>query len=125
MSALSNWLFAFLRPNAAMAAKDAEIKRLKMIIANCDWYWPAEDTSSDAYGGHPGEILENLPAGEVHAVSRGGVVETRFYAVLPPADDADSDDEFEVDEATELEALIRLKSEIDRRAEMTKGAEAP
>ncbi|TWD54508.1 MazG-like nucleotide pyrophosphohydrolase family protein [Agrobacterium vitis] len=92
------------------------------IMAACDWYWPSDDTSSEAAARSPGGIAENLELepGEVLEYSRGGVVETRYYAFLPPAPDADSDDNFEVDTATETEAETMIAAELERR----KGLEA-
>jgi hypothetical protein len=97
-------------------AAEAESARLKKILDACDWYWPADDTSSDASISGPYEALWDVPAGTVVAVSRGGVVETRYYAQLPPTEDADSDDEFEVDEATEEDAIRKVAEEFARRA---------
>jgi hypothetical protein len=103
---------------ACLEAAERQVKELRTSINGCQWYWPEDDTSSDACAGHPFEVLENcdtLP-GEVVAVSCGGVVETRFYARLPPADDATSDDDFEVDEATCAAAELKIAAEQTRRA---------
>jgi hypothetical protein len=98
------------RAETAVAAAEAR-------LANCNWYWPEDDTSSETCAGNPFEVLQNMdaPAGEVVAVSRGGVVETRYYAWLPPADDATTDAEFEVDEATEESAAAKIAAERRRR----------
>jgi hypothetical protein len=97
---------------------EAENARLRAIIDGCDWYWPADDTSSDACADGPYAIAEDwsVKPGDVFAYSRGGVVETRYYAFLPADDRADSDDEFIVDEATEEAAQAKIKVEMDRRA---------
>ncbi|WP_201271718.1 hypothetical protein [Sinorhizobium meliloti] len=99
----------------------AENAKLKKIIASCQWHWPADDTSSEMCSDGPWEIAENCDVrpGEVFAYSRGGVVETRWYGFLPAADDADSDDEFTVDEATEDTAAAKMNAEIARRAALT------
>jgi hypothetical protein len=56
------------------------------------------------------------PDGSVIAVARGGVVEVTYCAALPPADDADSDDDFWVEEATEEAARQKIADELSRRA---------
>ncbi|HEV7284986.1 MAG TPA: hypothetical protein VGN75_09015, partial [Kaistia sp.] len=97
---------------------EAEVARLQKIVDGCDWYWPEDDTSSESCSDYPFEILSNWETepGAVVAISRGGVVETRYYAQLPPAEDADSDDEFEVNEATEEDAKRKVADELARRA---------
>lgn len=112
----------------ALARQAEEMKReiaeLRGKLSGCDWYWPEDDTSSDACADGPWQIAENcdLDPGEVLAYSRGGVVETRYYAYLPPADDADSDDQFEVDAETELAVTQAIEAETARRARsLTKG----
>lgn len=98
--------------------RDEALKKL----ARCDWYWPEDDTSSEACNESPWEIVESYTdsRGQVVAVSRGGVIETRFYASLPAAEDSDSDDNFDVNEATEAEASAKIASELARRAALTK-----
>lgn len=102
----------------AMTAVLAELDRLKAIVNGCDWYWPEDDTSSDACADGPWQIAENvdLYQGEILAYSRGGVVETRYYAFLPPAPGADSDDNFEVDEESREVAEGKIIAELARRA---------
>ncbi|RJG46549.1 hypothetical protein [Mesorhizobium sp. DCY119] len=64
---------------------EGERDALRAKLNACDWYWPEDDTSSDACSDDPYEIVENQGrSGEVIAISRGGVVETRYYASLPP-----------------------------------------
>lgn len=111
------WDFAVATARKAEALQ-REIAELRKKLDACDWYWPEDDTSSDACADGPLQIAENcdLPPGEVLAYSRGGVVETRFYAYLPPADDSDSDDEFEVDAETELAVKQAIEAETARRA---------
>lgn len=102
---------------ARAEAAEAEVKRLTAKLAGCDWYWPEDDTSSDACANSQWEIAEiyDLKPADILAYSRGGIVETRYYAFLPPADDSDSDDNFEVDEPTEEEVAAKITAEIERR----------
>lgn len=95
-----------------------ENERMRAQLNGCDWYWPEDDTSSDACADGPWQIAENvdLDQAEILAYLRGGVVETRYYAFLPPADDADSDDNFEVDCSTREDAEAGISAEIARRA---------
>jgi hypothetical protein len=102
----------------ALALQAEMLREVERKLRGCQWYWPEDDTSSDACMDSPWEALEYLKFGEVAAVSRGGVIETRYYAVLPPADDSDSDDDFEVDEATEAEATAKVRAELERRAKL-------
>lgn len=113
-----NMLYIAACNPVAIAALLAELDRLKAIVDGCDWYWPEDDTSSDACADGPWQIAENcdVKPGEVFGYSRGGVVETRFFASLPPADDADSGDDFEVDCATREEAEAAIAAELERRA---------
>ena len=115
-------LLALARQAEALQRENAELRKK---LEACDWYWPEDDTSSDACADSPWQIAENydLPPGEVLAYSRGGVVETRYYAYLPPADDADSDDQFEVDAETELAVKQAIEAETARRARALLGGE--
>lgn len=110
------------RQAEALQRENAELRKK---LDACDCYWPEDDTSSDACADGPWQIAENfdLPPGEVLAYSRGGVVETRYYAYLPPADDADSDDQFEVDAETELAVKQAIEAETARRARALLGGE--
>lgn len=107
---------------ARVAELEAENSDLKKAIGGCQWYWPEGDNSSYNCIDSPFQCLEFVEAGTVVAVDRGGVVETRYYAALPPADDADSDDEFEVDEAELFVAEEKVAAELARRATLNKGA---
>lgn len=100
------------------------LERAEKALASCQWYWPSEDTSSDACADSPSEIYEGLyvDPGTIIEYSRGGVVETGFYGRLPAADDADSDDDFEVDEPTEEAATEKMAAEISRRAALSGAA---
>lgn len=95
-----------------------ENERLRKMLAGCDWFWPEDDTSSDACSNGPHEIAENcdVKEGEVFAYSRGGVVETRYYGFLDAAEDADSDDQFEADEPTREAAEAKIAAELQRHA---------
>ncbi|MFB9794516.1 hypothetical protein EV665_13144 [Shinella granuli] len=101
-----------------VAEKDAEIARLRKIIAECQWYWPGNDTSGDYCEGSAWEVVEANAArpGDVTEVKRGGVVEVMFCASLPAAEDSDSDDDFWVQEKTEDEARAKIEAENLRRA---------
>lgn len=115
-------VLALARQAEALERENAELRKK---LDACDWYWPEDDTSSDACADGPWQIAENcdLPPGEVLAYSRGGVVETRYYAYLPAADDADSDDQFEVDTETELAVKQAIEAETARRARALLGGE--
>ena len=115
-------VLSLARQAEALQRENAELRKK---LDACDWYWPEDDTSSDACADGPLQSAENcdLPPGEVLAYSRGGVVETRFYAYLPPADDSDSDDEFEVDAETELAVKQAIEAETARRARALLGGE--
>lgn len=104
-------------------AKEAETQagRLQKIIDGCDWYWPGEDTTESASDCWQ-EVVEAY--GEVYEVMRGGIVETMWCAVLPPAPDAETDDNFEICESTAEAARAKLTAEIERRSRIAKG-EAP
>lgn len=91
--------------------------RLAKKIAACNWYWPEDDTSSEACFESAQEVLDSayISRGEVLAVARGGVVEVTYCASLPPADEADSDDEFWVEEKTYEAASLKVADEQSRR----------
>ena len=46
---------------------EAENERLRKTLAGCDWYWPEDDTSSDACADGPWQIAKNydVKPGEV------------------------------------------------------------
>lgn len=96
----------------------AEVGQLRATIGACRWLWPSDDTSSEMCADHPREIAETIDAqaGEVFSYSRGGLVETRYFAYLRADDQSDSDDDFEVDEATEEAARAKILAEVSRRA---------
>ncbi|WP_336801448.1 hypothetical protein [Kaistia sp. MMO-174] len=99
-------------------AAEAESARLKKILDACQWHWPEDDTSEEHCCSSPFEVLESqdLPAGTVAAIARGGIVEIRYCAQLPPDPDGSSDDDFEVDEATKEDAERKIVDELSRRA---------
>lgn len=107
------------RAEASAAAKDAALRRAM------EWFWPADDTSSEACRDSPWEIVQEERDGVVVAISCGGIVQTRHYASLPPADDSDSDDTFDVDEATAELAAAKIAEELARRAALAPGHTAP
>ena len=106
---------ALANPTRVLALIE-ENERMRATLKGCYWYWPEEDTSSDACSDGPHDIVMDREPGDVIGVSRGGVVETRYYGWLPPLDDADSDDEFWVDEDSPVLAREKIDAEIARRA---------
>lgn len=111
---------------AANAELRAALEKAEKTIRACQWFWPDDDTSSEAGCDSAQEVVENAygwckPNGEVIAVARGGIVETTYCAALSPAEDADSDNEFWVEEQTEEAAKAAIKAELDRRALLRKG----
>ncbi len=110
--------------NDAKEAAEAERDALKNKLASCQWYWPEDDTESENCQSSPGDVVEAMygwetPSGEVVAVARGGIVEVTYCAALPPADDADSDDWFWVEERTREAAQEEIAAEIKRRAALS------
>lgn len=98
-----------------------EIVALNKIIDGCRWYRNADDHEHAVDG--PWDILHEVGPNSVCEIERGGVVETRFMAYLDAAEDSDSDDEFEVDEATAEAAQAKLDAEIARRDTISKKSE--
>lgn len=111
----------FAALEARAVAAEERVKQLEKIIRSCEWYWPEDDTSSEACADSVYELASgcDLPEGEIMTYSRGGVVETRYYAFLSPAEDSQSDDEFEIDEPTREQAMMKLGTELARRAALT------
>jgi hypothetical protein len=105
-----------------LEALEADNAELRKKLNGCQWYWPEDDTSEDCCGESAQEIVQNAydwsskNAGRIVAVARGGIVEVMYCAALPPADDADSDDDFWVEAETEEAAQAMLDAEIARRA---------
>lgn len=105
-----------------------EIERLRAKLAEAEakmrglqWYWPEDDTSSESCADSAQEVVQNAydweaPTGEVVSVARGGVIEVTYCASLPAAADADSDDDFWVEEATHEAASAKINAEKERRA---------
>jgi len=115
-SNLSSQVYSeLMEENEALKVRNVDLEKR---FASADWYWPEDDTSSDACSDGPWQIAENcdLEPGEVLPYVRGGVIEVRYFAYLEPAPDSDSDDNFEVDEPTEELAKERLSAEISRRS---------
>ena len=113
--------FSLVSISAKLAAAEAENAKLQKMMASLDCYWPEDDTSSEACADGPWQIAENHSTGpgEVFGYSRGGVIETRYFGYLDPAEDADSDDNFEVDEPTQEAAEAKIAAELTRRAALT------
>ena len=107
----------------------ARLASCEAALARCGWYWPEDDTSSEMCGESAQEIVQNAydwtpeHAGDIVAVARGGIVEVTYCASLPAADDADSDDDFWVEEQTHEAAKAKIEAEQARRAALTKGGE--
>ena len=108
---------AFASLRSKLEEAEGALERLAKKIAACNWYWPEDDTSSEACFESAQEVLDSayIKRGEVLAVARGGVVEVTYCASLPPADDADSDDEFWVEEKTYEAAALKVAEEQSRR----------
>lgn len=105
-------------------AAEARVKALeKQIAKGCAWYWPADDTSSDMCADGVWGVRDNvdLQPGEILHYATGGVLNYGFYAFLEAAEDADSDDEFEVDAPTEEEVRVAIDAELARRAALKGG----
>lgn len=111
--------------NASLRSKLEEAEgalgpMVKKIDA-CNWYWPEHETDSESCCESAQEVVQNAydwsheNTGDVVAVARGGVVEVTYCASLPPADDADSDDEFWVEEKTYEAAALKVADEQSRR----------
>lgn len=104
-----------------IASLRAEVEKLRRVDQSCRWYWPEGATESENCSDCPQEVVQNVsgwgePTGEVIAVARGGVVEVSYCAALPPASDADSDDEFWVQEPSIELAAAKIAAELERRA---------
>lgn len=96
------------------------IAQLERVISKAqEWYWPADDTSSDACMDDPWDYVRASLPGEIVPISCGGVVWTRYFAWLPPADDSPHDDDFEVDADTKEEAERLVAEEQERRAALS------
>lgn len=117
---------AALRAKLAEARAERDEARKKLNA--CNWYWPEDDTSSDMCGESAQEIVQNAydwtpeESGDVVAVARGGIVAVTYCASLPPAEDADSDDDFWVEEATYEAAQAKIDAEKARRAALSEKA---
>lgn len=86
-------------------------------VARVECYWDADDREI----GHLDicEILENCGPGEVAEIEHVAVVATTFEAFLPAADDAETDDQFEVCEDTREAAEAKVAQELARRAALS------
>jgi len=107
-------------------AKDARIAELESTIRNCQWYWPGSDLGEHRCEYSEFDVVNTEyeysdsgdKNGSVVEVVRGGTIETTFCAMLPPAPDSDSDDEFWVQEPTRELAEAKIAAEILRREEL-------
>ncbi|TWA73971.1 hypothetical protein FBZ83_12638 [Azospirillum brasilense] len=84
---------------------------MQTIEVTC--YWDASDRET----GHSSinEITENYAHGEVAEVEHVAVVRTSFHATLPPAEDAGSDDAWEIETDTREQAEKAVSDELARR----------
>lgn len=104
----------------------AERDEARKKLNACHWFWPEDDTSSECCAESAQDVVQNIyewtpkAAGGVVAVARGGIVEITYCASLPPADDADSDDDFWVEEATHEAAQAKIDTEKARRAALSR-----
>jgi hypothetical protein len=115
--------------SAVMMALPALLERiaeLEKIIRNCQWYWPGHDQGENRCEHSEYDVVnteyeysdDGDKNGSVVEVVRGGTIEITFCAMLPPALDADSDDEFWVQEATRELAEAKVEAELLRRDEL-------
>lgn len=113
---------------ARLATTQSALDEAKGALRRCNWYWPEEDTSSETCAESAQEVVQNAydgsskMAGKVVPVARGGIVEVTYCASLPPAGDADSDDDFWVQESSEAAAQAKIDAELARRASLTRKA---
>lgn len=119
----------YLGPPADLREENERLRqRVKVLegqIAKGEWYWPADDTSSDMCADGVWGVRDNvdLQPGQILHYATGGVLNYGYYAFLEAAKDADSDDEFEVDAATEEEVRVAIDAELARRAALKGGEE--
>lgn len=76
-------------------------------------YWYADDREVGYMS--PSDILSYSDYGEVAEIEHVAIVKTTFEARLPPADDADTDDDFGVIEDTREAAEAKIAAELARR----------
>lgn len=70
----------------------------------------------------PSDILAEENDGTVIEIEEVAIVRSSFQARLPAADDADSDDDFDVCADTREEAERLIQAELDRRAALNECA---
>ena len=111
-------LSAMPRPDDALLEAQEEIARLRKALKP-DLFW--DDNYPETGYSDPWEVVERHPRGEVVPVRLGATLGVRYFANLPAADDADSDDDWEAesDDAEVVEALV--KAERARRAALANG----
>lgn len=96
---------------AKLAKAEARLKNERGLVVRC--YWDAADREI----GHLDicEILDAYDFGTVAEIEHVAVISTTFEAQLPPADDSETDDLFEVCEHTREAAEAKVAAEISRR----------
>ena len=97
---------------AKLAKAEARLKKECGFFVHC--YWDANDREI----GHFDicEILDAYDFGTVAEIEHVAVIAKTFEAQLPPADDSETDDLFEVCEHTQEAAEAKVAAEISRRA---------
>lgn len=106
---------------ALIAGQQAEIERLRALKEpKVTCYWDVND--NECGHGDPSEILKNYDAGDIAEIEHVAVVRTTYEARLPAADDADSDDDWEVVSDTLEEAEAAVEAERARRKAISEQA---
>ena len=97
---------------AKLEKAEARLKKECGFFVHC--YWDANDREI----GHFDicEILDAYDFGTVAEIEHVAVIAKTFEAQLPPADDSETDDLFEVCEHTQEAAEAKVAAEISRRA---------
>lgn len=110
--------YVALRPDDALREAGAEIARLRGALRPT-LFW--DDNDPETGYSNPWEVVEQSPMGEIVAVRLGTTLGVRYFASLPAADDAESDDDWEAesDDAEVVESLV--KAELARRAALANG----
>jgi hypothetical protein len=103
-----------------------KIEVLEKTLRGCQWYWPSHDQSENRCEHSEYDVVnfeyeysdDGDKNGTVVEVVRGGTIEITFCAMLPPATDSDSDDDFWVQEKTKELAEAKIYAEILRREKL-------
>lgn len=114
---------------ASTAALQERVKRMEQQLAEAkrpDLFW----CDADPEAGYI-DVREAMEAdlgwdaeGGVAVIREGKQLGVRYYAILPAADDSDSDDEWEAIFDSKPAADAAIAAERARRATLTNGAEA-